>query len=195
VEDTLTLGSFNNPAKYSDGLLRLWAAILQRLPRARLLLKAGLFSDASLAENLRSRFQAAGGDASRLETQAGSPRQALLEAYGKIDIALDPFPYSGGVTTLEALWMGVPVVTRPGSSFASRHTTSFLTTAGFPELVAVNEADYVEKVVALAGDAARLATYRSSLRPALQASPICDGTGFARAWQDAILNFVERTNV
>ncbi len=187
----VTLGSFNNPAKYSNGLLRLWGSILNRLPEARLLLKASLFSDATLRDDLRSRFQSAGGDAARLVIEAGSPHRELLEAYGNIDVALDTFPYSGGVTTLEALWMGVPVVTKPGDSFASRHTTSFLTTSGFPELIAKDEADYADKVAALAGDAARLAEYRHSLRPALAASPLCDGTGFARAWLDAVLGLAK----
>jgi predicted O-linked N-acetylglucosamine transferase (SPINDLY family) len=103
----------------------------------------------------------------------------VLHEYGRIDLALDPFPYSGGLTTCEALWMGVPVITCPGETFASRHSLSHLSSAGVTETIARDLNDYVKLAVTLAHDLPRLATLRGRLRERLAASPLCDGNRFA----------------
>ena len=111
---------------------------------------------------------------------------------GQADIALDPFPYSGGQTTLETLWMGVPLVTCPGDTFASRHAAGYLSVAGLGDLVARDVDGYVEAAARLASDLERLAGLRATLRQRLSTSPLCDVTRFAdhldralrRIWRD-----------
>ena len=100
--------------------------------------------------------------------------------YGDIDIVLDPFPYSGGLTTCEALWMGVPTVTLPGETFASRHSASHLSNAGLGDWVAGSVDEYVEMAVARASDIAALAALREGLRDRVRRSPLCDAPRFGR---------------
>ena len=122
-----TFGCFNNPRKYSPGMIAAWADILRQAPGARLLLKYGGLDTSDMQHELRGRFAAHGIDAERIQFAGWSSHGELLAAYGQIDLALDTQPYSGGLTTCEALWMGVPVVTYPGQTFAGRHSTSYLT--------------------------------------------------------------------
>ena len=103
-----------------------------------------------------------------------------LARYGEIDIALDPFPYNGGCTTAQSLWMGVPVVLLAGEGFAARMGTSVLTTVGLPELVADSREAYVETAVELARDIERLAEMRAGLRERVERSPLCDAQRFTR---------------
>jgi predicted O-linked N-acetylglucosamine transferase (SPINDLY family) len=106
--------------------------------------------------------------------------------HGEVDIVLDPFPYSGGLTTCEALWMGVPVVTMPGESFASRHSASHLHNVGLPDWVAPDVDGYVELAVARAADLPALRRLRAELRPRMQASPLCDAPRFAANFAAAL---------
>ena len=101
--------------------------------------------------------------------------------YGDVDIVLDPFPYSGGLTTCEALWMGVPTVTLPGEIFASRHSTSHLSNGGLADWVTDSVGDYIELAVARASDPAALANLRSGLREQVRRSPLCDAPRFGRS--------------
>ncbi|MBF0269877.1 MAG: tetratricopeptide repeat protein [Alphaproteobacteria bacterium] len=176
----VTFGCFNNPVKLSQRTLRSWAALLADLPTARLLLRAQAFQSSERAEYFRSQMMAAGLDPSRLDVSPGLAHGDLLASYAQVDIALDPMAYSGGVTTLEALWMGVPVVTLPGATFASRHSTSFLDTLGLNELIASSEADYIAKAKGLAADLARLQELRGELRARMSASPLLDCKTFTR---------------
>ena len=128
---------------------------------------------------LTAKFASLGIDKSRLVLEGRSPHIELLARYNDVDIALDPFPYSGGLTTFEALWMGVPVITVPGQTFASRHSFSHLSTVGLPELVAKNKNDYVRLAIDLAGDLHKLSKLRTGLRSRMANSPICDGKKFA----------------
>jgi predicted O-linked N-acetylglucosamine transferase (SPINDLY family) len=102
-----------------------------------------------------------------------------LSEYGRIDLALDTYPYNGGLTTCEALWMGVPVVTCPGETFASRHSLSHLSNVGLAETIARDLDEYVEVAVSLAADLPRLAAIRNGLRDRMTVSPLCDGKRFA----------------
>lgn len=176
----VTFGCFNNPAKISQGAIRLWQRILEGVPGSRLALRAAYFTSDERIGIYRQRFQEAGADTARIDFLPSVPQAELLAAYGDIDIALDPFPYSGGVTTLEALWMGVPVITKTGASFPGRHSTSFLTSAGLSELVASDEEDYAQMALALAKDMGRLSELRAGLRGRLLASPLLDHQGFAK---------------
>ncbi|WP_418789244.1 hypothetical protein [Paraburkholderia pallida] len=112
-------------------------------------------------------------------------REDYLRTWAQIDIALDTFPYNGHTTSLDAFWMGVPVPTRVGRSAASRAGLSLLANLGLPELAAHTDAAYVEIVVSLARDPARLATLRAGLRARMAASPLMDGARFARNMEAA----------
>src|SRR6185369_7061236 len=120
-----------------------------------------------------------GVDAERVQFQARSTFGEYLAAYQQIDVALDPFPFNGGATTCEALWMGVPVITCPGETFASRHSLSHLSNIGLTETIARDLDDYVELAVSLVTDLPGLAALRTSLRDRMAASPLCDGPRFA----------------
>jgi predicted O-linked N-acetylglucosamine transferase (SPINDLY family) len=109
----------------------------------------------------------------------GSPYNEFWRAYHDIDVALDTFPFSGGITTCDALWMGVPVITCPGETFAARHSLSHLSSVGLTEMIADSVEGYVDQAVALANDLPRLAELRSGLRKRVAASPLCDGKQFA----------------
>ena len=187
----VTFGCFTNLAKVTSGVLDAWASILARLPRARLVVKSHALSDPHTESRLRAELAARGIMAERVELRGPSPHRAFLREYGDIDIALDPFPYSGGLTTCEALWMGVPTVTLPGETFASRHSLSHLSNVGLGDWVAQDEGDYVTRAIAKASDLGDLASLRAGLRAKVKASPLCDaprfgaglGAALRRAWR------------
>ena len=175
----VTLASFNNPAKITPQVIEVWAKILRRLPGARLVLKFKGQNEGGVARRFLDLFAAQAIDPGRLELLGGSPHAEFLAEYQRVDLALDPFPYNGGLTTCEALWMGVPVVTCPGETFASRHSLSHLSNGGLTETIAGDLDEYVELAVSLSADLPRLAVLRSGLRARMAASPLCDGKRFA----------------
>ena len=176
----VTFGCFNNLAKITEATIATWSAVLAGVPGAKLVVKCHQMADAETATRLRTRFAAHGIDPARLDLRAGSPHRNLLTQYGDIDIVLDPFPYNGGLTTCEALWMGVPVLTLPGEIFASRHSASHLSNVGLVDWIARDTADYVAIAIAKARDLAALAALRSGMRPRMKASPLCDAPRFGR---------------
>jgi predicted O-linked N-acetylglucosamine transferase (SPINDLY family) len=176
----LTFGSLNNLAKINPGVLALWAEVLKAVPGARLLLAWQSLGDPKVQARLRTMAAAAGIAGDRLILRPGAAPADFLGLYGEIDLALDPFPYSGGLTTLEALWMGVPVVTWPGERFAGRHAASHLGQAGLADWIVASPAAYVARAVAAAADLPGLARLRAGLRARLSASPLLDGDAFAR---------------
>ena len=131
-------------------------------------------------------FADAGLDPSRLILEGASTPEEMMARYNNIDIALDTFPYNGGLTTCEALWMGVPVITLVGDIFAGRHSLSHLSTVGLSELAAPDEAGYRDLAVALANDIPRLAAMRAGLRERMGQSPLCDGPRFAKNFAAAM---------
>ncbi|WP_133664051.1 tetratricopeptide repeat protein [Paraburkholderia sp. BL10I2N1] len=177
---TVTFGSFNHLVKLNDAVVALWARVLHAVPGSRLYLKTKQLNDPSVQCATAARFAALGIDDARLILEGESPRAALLAAYNRVDIALDPFPYPGGTTTVEALWMGVPVLTRRGNRFLSHVGESILHNAGMPQWIAHNDDDYVVKAVTFAAAHDRLKRLRAGLRQQLLASPLCDASRFAR---------------
>ncbi len=175
----VTFGCFNALAKITPSVIAAWAAVLRRVPNSRLVVKAPQFSDAMVAARIAAAFAAHGIDAARLDLRGASSHRAQLAQHADVDIVLDPFPYAGGLTTCEALWMGVPVVTLAGTSFAGRHSASHLHNCGLPELVASDRAEYVEIAAAQASDAAALRSLRGELRACVAASPLGDAPRFA----------------
>jgi predicted O-linked N-acetylglucosamine transferase (SPINDLY family) len=133
-----------------------------------------------IRKQIHEAFVTAGADPHRVELQGKMPRSELLAAYNTIDLALDPFPYSGGMTACEALWMGVPVVTWPGETFASRHSLSHLSNVGLTETIATDRHAYIDLAVRLAQNLPHLAELRAGLRDQVRRSPICDGARFGQ---------------
>jgi predicted O-linked N-acetylglucosamine transferase (SPINDLY family) len=179
-------GSFNNPAKLNPAVLADWAAILDRVPGSRLLIKYRHLGGRGAAAHLRAAAATAGIAMDRLLIEDASPHPEALAAYARVDIALDPFPFNGGTTSCEALWMGVPVVTFAGATLAGRMGASLVAAAGLPELVARDRAGMIEIAVALAGDLDRLATLRAALRARMASSPLCDGPRFMAGFEAAL---------
>ena len=177
----VTFGCFNNTAKITRRAIGVWCEILRAVPESRLILKTHQLGDAPTATRFRESFIRFGIDPARVEARGSSPHRTFLASYNEIDIVLDPFPYSGGLTTCEALWMGVPTVTLPGEIFASRHSASHLSNAGYPEWVAHDLADYSAIALRWANDPAGLASQRQTMRPRVRASPLCDAPRFGRA--------------
>ncbi|MCP1316181.1 glycosyltransferase [Halomonas sp. 707B3] len=176
----ITLGCFNNPTKLNDTTLREWAKLMHELPDSRLFLKNKPYTSKALCERIYATLEHEGIARKRVLIEGPAKHLKLLEAYGKVDIALDPWPYSGGLTTCESLLMGVPVVTLPGPTFAGRHSATHLINAGLPELVVDSWEQYRERVIELASDLESLATIRTHLRDILKQSPVCDGARFAK---------------
>jgi protein O-GlcNAc transferase len=176
----VTFGCFNIPLKLSDTTLSLWAGILNSLPSSRLVLSAHAFRFANTRQRFRRLFAKHGLDPKRVDMRPGASHPTdMMLAYGDIDIALDPFPYSGGLTTIEALYMGVPVVTVPGRRFASRHASVHLRTVGLPGWIAADTLSYADLAVRKAADLEALATLRGALRARVEGSALMDGAALA----------------
>jgi len=183
----VTFGSFNNLTKLSDATVEAWSRILKSVQNSKLLLKTSQLKDSTVCEQARQRFVVCGIEPERLilsGTQSAAGDH--LAMYSKVDIALDTFPYPGVTTSVEALWMGVPVLSLLGDRFLSRTAGSIAHNAGLPDWVAVDEDDYVAKAVAYASNLDHLSTLRAGLRQQVLASPLFDATRFARNFEEAI---------
>ena len=165
----ITFGCLNRRDKMSGPSLDAWARILERVPFSRLLLKTASFSDATTRQELVAGFAARGIGEGRLIIEGSTPRREHLAAYRRVDLALDPFPYTGATTSAESLWMGVPIVTLEGDTFVGRVSASILRQVGRPELIARTIDEYVELAVTLATERDRLAAIRDGLREAARA--------------------------
>ena len=181
----VTFSCFNNLSKVNDGTIELWSRILRRIDGSRLVLKSKQFNDDAMQSRYRAMFEAHGIAPERLDLFGHSPHAELLAMYNGIDVALDPFPYSGGLTTCEALWMGVPVVTMPGPTFAGRHSATHLCNVGLDDWVVNSPESYVAQVERWCGDLEGLAGLRAGLRQRMIESPLCDAPRFARNLEDA----------
>jgi protein O-GlcNAc transferase len=174
----VTFGSFNSIGKISDRCLDLWCEILRRVPQARLRIYA--VDSPAYGELQVQRLEARGIARSRVTTIGWLPIEAYFRAFDEVDIALDTLPYNGGTTTFVTYWMGVPMVALAGSRGISRSSYSIAKSAGFEELIASSDTDYVERNAALARDAAARHALRSQLRPRLEASVLMDAERFTR---------------
>ena len=184
----LTFGSFNNAPKLTPRTLALWARVLQAVPGSRLLLKAPSFGDAGAVAFFRERLVALGIDADRLEFRGPVGLPAMMAEYADVDIALDPVPYNGGTTSLQAMWMGVPVLTLHGQHIVSRMGASFMQAAGLPEWVAHDEDAYVAIAQRMASDRMALLKLKKGLRQRLQSRPAWDVKRHTRDFETAILD-------
>ncbi|MFA7242919.1 MAG: glycosyltransferase, partial [Sulfuricellaceae bacterium] len=152
----------------------------------RLFLKTKQLGEATMRQRTIKRFATHGISADRLILEGFSPRAEYLAAYRRVDIALDPFPYPGGTTSAECLWMGAPLLTLAGKHFLSRQGVGLLMNAGLPEWVAADADDYVARAALHAGDWQRLAALRDGLRQQVLASPLFDAPRFAHHFEAAL---------
>lgn len=175
----VTFGSFQHLGKINDEVLALWSRVLREVPRSRLRVQNVQLGEDEMQALFRERLAAAAIDEKRVSFHSRGPRIAYLKAHAEVDILLDTFPYPGGTTTCEALWMGVPTITLAGNTLLSRQGESLLTAAGITRWIAHSPHDYVAKAVDLAGDIDRLAVIRAQLRDRVKRSALFDGPRFA----------------
>lgn len=175
----VTFGSLNKTNKISPETAALWSQCLEAVPGSRLILQNAPFDDQSNIDRAHAMFAEHGIESGRIQCMGFTPHPELFQSYHQIDIALDPYPYSGCLTTCESLWMGVPVVTLPGPTFAGRHSASFLTATGLEDWIAADENDYVRIVSEQSADQKGLSELRQKLRQTMAESPLCDSDQFA----------------
>lgn len=182
----VTFGCFNNFAKIRYDIIETWAGLLRDLPDSRLLLKSSSAIDRALKDRLPEALTAYGVSRDRIEVHGRSDSYTdHLRMYGRVDVALDTYPYCGATTTCEALYMGVPVVTVAGQARVSRMGLSLLTNLGLPQLVAQSFEEYQQMAIRLAGDPRQLADLRAGLRQRLLSSPIAQAQRFTRQLETA----------
>jgi len=185
----VTFGSFNNLSKVNDGVLALWARILNEVPDSRLLLKSRQLADPVIGQRLQDTFEKAGVAADRLKFAGRTASRAEHYAlYGEVDVALDTFPYNGATTTCEALWMGTPVVSMAGDRHVGRFGLTFLTRAGFPEWVA----ETPEAYISIAADLARRRPDAVTVRDTVSRSMLVDGAAAAGDLEDVFQDMWRR---
>ena len=184
LDSPVVFGSFNSSNKIGPKTVALWSRVLQAVPGSRLLLKAPSLKDASVQRAFAQAFEARGIDPQRLTLRGPSGLGAMMQEYGDIDIALDPTPYNGGTTSMQALWMGLPVVTVEGDNFVGRMGASFMTALGRPEWVARDAEGYVAIAKKLADGCATLRSSRAEFRRQMLTSPLCDIEAHTRQLED-----------
>jgi protein O-GlcNAc transferase len=173
----ITFGCLNNFLKVNPGVFELWAGLLTQLPTSKFLLLA---PSGRARATARRAFEAHGVDPERVDFVGLQWRKDYLASYHRIDVALDCVPYNGHTTSLDAFWMGVPIVTLVGNTVAGRAGLCQAYNLKLPELVAESRADFVQKAVALTRDLPRLAELRKQLRSRMRQSPLMDAPRFAR---------------
>lgn len=178
----VTFGSFNQFGKVTDSILRAWKKILDGVKNSRLILKHRIFNTASGRKFVSDRLQRLGFDIARVEMRPFTKNH--VADYADVDIALDTYPYTGGVTTCEALFMGVPVVSLYGSRHGTRFGLSILANVGLRDLAVENYGQYIRRAIALAGDWNFLATLRQNLRGMMKNSPLMNSTSYVRAMEE-----------
>lgn len=185
LERPFTFACLNNFRKVSQGAIRLWSRILQAVPDSRLILVARGGRDSSLIEYIHGQFGRYGIAPERLDIKGIMPTNGYFDAYNEADLCLDPFPFNGGTTGYDSIWMGVPFITWPGDMLVSRMGKPILDNVGLSELVVDSEDAYFELAVALANDHERLLRLRANLRQRMRASPLMDAPGMARDLENA----------
>ena len=181
----VTFGSFNNLSKINDKVISLWSKILIAIPKSKIFLKTKELNNLYLKEKIISKFKENGINLNSIILEGGSPRSELLNSYNKVDISLDTFPYSGGVTSLEAIWMGVPVLTKKGFRFISHTTESINHNLGMSDWIANDENEYVKKAIKFSTDLELLTEINKNLRRTALKSPLFNSTLFAKQLNNA----------
>ncbi len=179
-------GCFNNLSKINERVVKVWSCILERMPAARIFFKASQLAMDEAQTEFRNYLRELGVDITRVDLEGPSDRNTYLRAYHRVDMTLDPFPYTGGTVSMESLWMGVPVLTRAGHDLLSRSGENLLKNVGLHDWIARDDEDYIDRAAMLATKSSELAVIRATLRDKLLASPLCDAERFARNWQNTL---------
>lgn len=182
----ITFGCMNNPHKINDKVLALWSRVMTAVPDSRLVMRGGGFNQTGYRKRFVERLQRVGIDSKRVTIERMAPRDKFLDIYSRIDIALDPFPYSGITTTAEAMWAGVPVLALEGNSMVWRMGGCFVKACGLSDWVADSEDDYVRRAVNFSSDTVKLAALRTHQRAQVLASPLFDADDFATHFEQAM---------
>lgn len=192
----VTFGSFNNTAKYNDSVFSAWGRILAAVPSSRLVLKWQTCADPEYRESVWAAFARQGVDRRRIELRPRSAHLQVLQQYADIDIALDPFPFTGGYTSCESLWMGVPLITMCGDRTVSRQGYGLVSNLGRQDWcqrwIATDLESYVRQAIALASAPDVLACIRNELRATMKASPLMNGRQFAQDFTQTLLAWRQR---
>jgi protein O-GlcNAc transferase len=188
----ITFGSFGGAHKINYGVIKAWCNILKAMPNAQFYMKASVLSFPPFINAYQTLFANEGIDPERVRLEGYSEHRQMLQCYADVDIALDSFPYAAGTTTMEALWMGVPVITLAGKTFSSQNGAAILTSINHPELVARSENEYISKALELAANKQRLVSYREQLRHDFQQSPRSNASAFAAKLEDAYVDMWQK---
>ncbi len=191
VNGYITFGSFNNFSKVTDEQLRLWSEIMSAIPTARLFIKSTVFNSKFVEEIAIGRLRTASIAPDRVTVEGGSDYKNYLKAFGAVDVMLDSYPYVGGGTTCDALYMGVPVITRAGDRHGTRFGLSFLSNIRAAELCASTDEEYIAKAIELAGDVDRIEKYRRELRSMMECSPLMDAAAYMSDVEAAYIQLTE----
>lgn len=192
ADSNVVFGCFSQLSKVTTEVIETWSRLLNLLPESRLLVMANALADTKVCERFLKAFMEHEVSPERLILRKGEPYSQYFATYAEVDIVLDPFPRTGGTTTAEALWMGVPVVTLAGQRYVERISASKLTALGLTDLIATSREEYLEIALSLAHDPARRRGLRENLRARMAHSPLCDGPGLARAMESAYMTMWER---
>ena len=190
---SVTFGCFNRIERMNDNVVAVWARILKAIPDSRLFLKDKRLNDSVMRRAVYSRFECAGIKKNQLIFEGLSPRSEYLAAYNRVDIALSPFPYGGGTTSVEGLWMGVPVIVIRGNHFLSHLGESIAHNAGLSNWIASDEDEYVAKAIEFSSNLDDLAALRSRLRGQVVSSPLFDAKRFANQFENSLREMWERS--
>jgi predicted O-linked N-acetylglucosamine transferase (SPINDLY family) len=191
VNDFITFGCFNRGQKINSKVLSIWSIILNLLPNSNLILSYEALGEAEFREDMWAFFESQGISKTRIKLHGYISTEAYFHLHNEIDIVLDPFPFSGGCTTIDALWMGVPVITKKGDRTAGRFSEDFLNLCKVPELISENEQDYIFKAIELGKDFNRIQNYKNTLRDKLIESKILDPKAAAKHFEQALETIIE----
>ena len=192
----ITFGCFNNPSKINDIIIKTWSNILKQLPHSAIVFCWSTINDHSIKNRIINAFSLHGITENQIHfTKDNLTHLQVFEEYNKIDIALDTFPFSGGLTTCEALWMGVPVTTLASKRPSSRQTASILSEIDLDNLICFSEEEYIQTTLTLAQDTSKLQSLRQSLRQKMKNSTLSDGKKFTAAFEKTILSLVNKEEI
>ena len=182
----ITFGSFNHLNKINNSVIKLWSKLLKKIPKSKLFLKYKSLNINFYKHSIINKFRDRGINQDQLILEGSSPREDLLKTYNKIDISLDPFPYSGGTTSFESVWMGVPILVLKGKKFISKCGESINHNLGMSDWIANNEKDFILKAVDVCSDYKKLSDLRANLRHKALNSPLFDTKKFAENFHEAL---------